>query len=64
MQHRGWDITHFPGNPGGYYLISMPDDPDYIQAPFQSEEGAQKGIDERIDHPERFEVNTQLAETI
>ena len=46
----------------GYCLISMPDDFDYIQTPFWSEEDARKGIDERIDHPERFDTGTQLAE--
>lgn len=52
MQHRGWDITHMDGH--GYCLISMPNDPDFIQKPFYSEEDARKAIDERIDHPERF----------
>lgn len=51
-KHRGWDITLMVDH--GYYLISMPDDPDFIQVPFWSEEDARTGIDERIDHPERF----------
>jgi len=54
MTHRNWGITSFTG----YWLLSMPGDYDFIQIPFSSEKDSKQGIDERIDHPERFDKLT------
>lgn len=52
--HRGWDLTKFPS----YWLITMPADYDFIQIPFGSEQSARDGVDERMDHPDRFDPQT------
>jgi hypothetical protein len=54
MNHRGWGISKI----NGYYLLSMPGDYDFVQIPFWSEQCARDAIDERIDHPDRFDPMT------
>ena len=54
MKYRDWGISEY----SYYKLISPPNDYDFVQIPFNSTSDAQAAIDERIDHPERFDPLT------